>query len=95
MACCLCALAAGGRFHPGFLLCDPYAVRAAPVLLPESAYANAARMPPKLDLSRPVVLASLCGFVQVRTIIATFEVQSMCRLGLTDIMQACELLAAL
>jgi len=60
---CMCA--AGGRFHPGFILCDPYAVRAVPVVLPESAYANAAKMPPKLDLARPVVLASLSAFVQV------------------------------
>ncbi|KAF5835118.1 glycoside hydrolase superfamily [Dunaliella salina] len=54
----------GGRYHPGFILCDPHAVRAVPVLLPESAYTNAARMPPKLDLSQPVVLASLSAFVQ-------------------------------
>ncbi len=61
-----CLHAAGGRYHPGFILCDPHAVRAVPVLLPESAYANAAKMPPKLDLARPVVLASLSAFVQVR-----------------------------
>ncbi len=47
------------------MLCDPYATRAVPVMLPESAYTNAAKMPPKLDLSRPVVLASLSAFTQV------------------------------
>ena len=61
----MCVYAAGGRYHPGFILCDPYATRAVPVTLPESAYANAAKMPPKLDLAKPVVLASLSGFVQV------------------------------
>ena len=47
----------GNRYHPGFMLLDPYATRAVPVLLPENAHAAAPRMAPQTDL--PVVLGSL------------------------------------
>lgn len=59
-------LADGGRFHPGFMLCDPTATRAVHVLLPESAYTNAPKMPPALDLDQPVLLASLAAYTEVR-----------------------------
>jgi hypothetical protein len=66
--CCLLHLigdmlcAAGGRFHPGFMLVDPYAARVLPVRLPEAAYTGAPRMAPAYDVNKPVLLGSLGGF---------------------------------
>ncbi|KAG2494253.1 hypothetical protein HYH03_007608 [Edaphochlamys debaryana] len=57
----------GKRFHPGFMLCDPYATRAVPVLLPEGAHKAAPRLPPAGaggTGGEPVLLGSLSAFVQ-------------------------------
>jgi hypothetical protein len=59
------SFADGGRFHPGFMLHDPYATRIVPVLLPETAYTNAPKLPPTYDVKQPVMLSSLAGFTQV------------------------------
>jgi len=56
----------GGRFHPGYLLLDPYARLAAPVMLPPAAYANAPLLPPGGALTQPVMLGSLAPFTHVR-----------------------------
>jgi hypothetical protein len=55
----------GGRFHPGFILADPYASRVVPVRLPEAAYTAAPRVPPSYDLNKPVLMGSLSSFTQV------------------------------
>lgn len=55
----------GGRFHPGFLLCDPYAARVVPVVLPEAAYTAAPKMLPAYNPKQPVMLGSLSAFTQV------------------------------
>jgi hypothetical protein len=55
----------GGRFHAGFMLHDPHASRVVPVLLPETAYTNAPKLPPTYDVKVPVMLSSLAGFTQV------------------------------
>ncbi|KAG2422373.1 hypothetical protein HXX76_016097 [Chlamydomonas incerta] len=53
----------GNRFHPGFMLMDPHATRAVPVLLPPGAHKAAPRMAPSLDAGEPVLLGSLAAFV--------------------------------
>ncbi len=57
---------AGGRYHPGFLLSDPYATRVVPVKLPEAAYTGAPKLLAQYDVNQPVNLASLACFSQVR-----------------------------
>jgi hypothetical protein len=59
-------LAAGGRFHPGFIVSDPYATSMLPVRLPEVAYTQAPRVAPSYDVNTPVLLSSLSTFTQVR-----------------------------
>lgn len=56
----------GGRFHPGFILADPYATRVVPVVLPEAAYTAAPKLLPAYDLKQPVLLGSLSAFTEVR-----------------------------
>ncbi|GIL76323.1 hypothetical protein Vretimale_5868 [Volvox reticuliferus] len=53
----------GNRFHPGFMLMDPWATRAVPVLLPEGAHKAAPRLPPSQRPDEPVLLGSLAAFV--------------------------------
>eukprot|EP00198_Chlamydomonas_reinhardtii_P002453 XP_001691789.1 isoamylase-type starch debranching enzyme [Chlamydomonas reinhardtii] len=53
----------GNRFHPGFMLMDPHATRAVPVLLPPGAHKAAPRMAPSLDAGEPVLLGTLAAFV--------------------------------
>ncbi|GLC33109.1 hypothetical protein PLESTB_000369500 [Pleodorina starrii] len=53
----------GNRFHPGFMLMDPWATRAVPVLLPEGAHKAAPRLAPAQPPGEPVLLGSLAGFV--------------------------------
>jgi hypothetical protein len=65
VAGCATPHADGGRFHAGFMLHDPYASRVVPVLLPETAYTNAPKLPPTYDVKVPVMLSSLAGFTQV------------------------------
>jgi len=54
----------GGRFHPGYILCDPYVSRVVPVLLPEAAYTAAPKMLPTYNLKQPVMLGTLAAFTQ-------------------------------
>ncbi|GIL45006.1 hypothetical protein Vafri_2415 [Volvox africanus] len=53
----------GNRFHPGFMLMDPWATRAVPVLLPEGSHKAAPRLPPSQRSDEPVLLGSLAAFV--------------------------------
>ncbi|KXZ51039.1 hypothetical protein GPECTOR_14g278 [Gonium pectorale] len=53
----------GNRFHPGFMLMDPHATRALPVLLPPSAHKAAPRLAPQQRADEPVWLGGLAAFV--------------------------------
>lgn len=68
----------GGRFHPGYLLLDPYAPLAVPVTLPEAAYTNAPVLPPGGSLKEPVMLGSLAHFVQVRCGVVLTSCDGVC-----------------
>ncbi|GAX79475.1 hypothetical protein CEUSTIGMA_g6916.t1 [Chlamydomonas eustigma] len=46
-------------FHAGYLLLDPYATSASPVLLPEKYWNSAPHLPPYLDLEAPVLMGML------------------------------------
>ncbi|GFR50536.1 hypothetical protein Agub_g12806 [Astrephomene gubernaculifera] len=60
----------GNRFHPGFMLLDPWATRVLPVSLPPGAHRAAPRMPPPPPAGQPaspeppVLLGSLAAFTQ-------------------------------
>ena len=55
----LLRIAGDGNFHPGYLLLDPYATRAVPVVLPEAYYNTAPHLPPYLEMDKPVMMGSL------------------------------------
>lgn len=54
----------GGRFHPGFIMLDPYARRALPVMLPRAAYECAPMLPPEGGVAGPSLLGALGHLVE-------------------------------
>lgn len=55
--------AEGGRFHPAYIMLDPYCPRALPVTLPQAAYDTAPLLPPEGSVHGPCLLGSLAHLV--------------------------------
>lgn len=55
--------AEGGRYHPAYVMLDPYCPRALPIPLPQAAYDTAPLLPPEGSVQGPCLLGSLSHLV--------------------------------